>query len=406
MDIKSILKNYDKENITIAVLGSHSALDVCRGAKSLGFKTLVITQKGRGTPYSKYYKTRPVIASEARQSHDSSGIASSPSDPRNDVGGGELGCVDEVLELENFKDLLKEENQKILRDKNAIFVPHRSFEVYINDYDAIENDFMVPMFGNRKLLRSEERGTGGVDQYKIMDEAGIRYPKAFKTPQDIGEDSKTFAIVKVLEKERGFERANFLVKSYEEFLDKKQRGIERGDFTEEQLDKAVIEEFILGVQVNFNFFYDPINDRLELIGTDTRRQTNFESIYRLSPAFQDAYRDSDGAIHYEEASHVAVTVLESMLEPAFEMGEKFVQATKKLGLPVIGPFGLQSMIIPGPPKKEIVVFDVSPRMPGSPGIAATPYSGYLFGENITAGKRLAMQVKEALESGKLEEVLT
>ena len=34
-------------NHTIAVLGSHSALDVCRGAKDEGFKTLVIVQKGR-----------------------------------------------------------------------------------------------------------------------------------------------------------------------------------------------------------------------------------------------------------------------------------------------------------------------------------------------------------------------
>ena len=30
------------KNYTIAVLGSHSALDVCRGAKDLRFKTLVI----------------------------------------------------------------------------------------------------------------------------------------------------------------------------------------------------------------------------------------------------------------------------------------------------------------------------------------------------------------------------
>ena len=112
------------------------------------------------------------------------------------------------------------------------------------------------------------------------------------------------------------------------------------------------------------------------------------------------------AIKYEEASHTAVTVLESMLERAFEIGEKFVEATKKLGLPVIGPFGLQSMIIPGPPKKEIIVFDVSPRMPGSPGISATPYSGYLYGESISAGKRVAIEIKQAISQNKLEEVLT
>jgi len=410
MDIQQILKGYDKDNITISVLGSHSALDVCRGAKDLGFKTLVITQKGRGTPYSKYYKTTLRHPERSRCFEEASPLGGEGSqdlestDSSTSLGmtSNEIGCVDEVLELDNFRDILKEENQEKLRKRNAIFIPHRSFEVYINDYDAIENEFKVPMFGNRKLLRSEERGSGGVDQYKIMNEAGIRYPKQFKDPKDIN----TIAIVKVLEKDRGFERANFLVKDYDEYIKKKNRGLSRGSFTEEQLAKAVIEEFILGVQVNFNFFYDSINKRLELIGTDTRRQTNFEGFHKLSYEFQKAYEEMEEAIKYEEASHTAVTVLESMLERAFEIGEKFVEATKKLGLPVIGPFGLQSMIIPGPPKKEIIVFDVSPRMPGSPGISATPYSGYLYGESISAGKRVAIEIKQAISQNKLEEVLT
>ena len=373
MDIKQILSNYDKENITIAVLGSHSALDVCRGAKDLGFKTLVISQKGRGTPYNKYYKSQDG-----------------------------LGCVDEVLELENFKDILSEENQKILREKNAIFIPHRSFEVYINDYDAIENSFEVPMFGNRKLLRTEERGVGnGADQYKIMDQAGIRYPKAFKNPEDIDR----LVIVKVLEKERGFERAFFLVNSFEDFKKASEVYIGQGKFTEDALQNPVIEEFLVGVQVNFNFFYDPVNQRLELLGTDTRRQTNLEGFTKLPADDQKYVRDSVG-IKFEEAGHIAITVLESLLEPAFEIGEKFVEGCKKLGLPVIGPFGLQTMIIPGPPKKEIIVFDVSPRMPGSPGIKATPYSGYLFGKSVSAGERVAMQIKEALDKNVLENVLT
>src|SRR3990167_11087914 len=110
MDIKQIIEGYDKNNITVAVLGSHSALDICRGAKDLGFKTLVITQTGRGETYKKYYVTQ-----------------------------NNLGCVDEVIELVNFKDLLKPEIQQELIKRNAIFIPHRSFEVYINDYDAIEN---------------------------------------------------------------------------------------------------------------------------------------------------------------------------------------------------------------------------------------------------------------------------
>ena len=40
-DIKKILEKYDKNDITIGVLGGHSALDVCHGAKKLGFKTVI-----------------------------------------------------------------------------------------------------------------------------------------------------------------------------------------------------------------------------------------------------------------------------------------------------------------------------------------------------------------------------
>lgn len=396
MDIKQILQSYDKDNITIAVLGSHSALDVCRGAKDLGFKTLVITQKGRGLPYSKYYKTQ----SHSERSEES---VKSKMDPSTSLRmTNELGCVDEIIELVNFKDILKPEVQAELVKRNSIFVPHRSFEVYINDYDAIENSFNVPMFGNRKLLRSEERGSGnGVDQYEIMDEAGIRYPKQFAKPEDIDR----LVIVKVLEKERGFERAFFIVDSYDSYLLNRRKMIENGDATEEAFNGAVIEEYLVGVQVNFNFFYDPLDERLELLGTDTRRQTNAEGYSRV-PYFEQEKVGDKLKIKYEEAGHIAVTVLESLLEPAFEIGEKFVEGCKKVGMPVVGPFGLQTMIIPGPPKKEIIVFDVSPRMPGSPGIKATPYSGYLFGKSVSAGERVAMQIKDALDKNRLDSVLS
>src|SRR3989344_8473765 len=318
MDIQQILKGYDKDNITISVLGSHSALDVCRGAKDLGFKTLVITQKGRGTPYSKYYKTSLPAEAGKTQSHPehSEGSVEGKTDSSTSLGMT-TGCVDEVIELDNFQDILKPEVQEELRKRNSIFIPHRSFEVYINNYDAIENDFKVPMFGNRKLLRSEERGTGGVDQYKIMDEAGIRYPKQFKNPEDIDR----LCIVKVLEKERGFERAFFLVKSPEDFNKAVKAYLAQSAFTQDALEEAVIEEFLVGVQVNFNFFYDSINDRLELLGTDTRRQTNIEGFLKI-PAMDQQFVKNSVGIKFEEAGHVAVTVLESLLEPAFEIGEK------------------------------------------------------------------------------------
>ncbi len=356
---------------TIAVLGSHSALDVCRGAKDLGFKTLVIVQKGRDKTYAKYYKSE-----------------------------NGLGCVDEIIELDKFSDILTDKIQKELQKRNSIFIPHRSFEVYINDYDAIEKKFKVPMFGNRFLLKCEERGVKP-NQYDLLDSAKIRYPKQFSNPKDIDR----LVIVKVLEKERGFERAFFFAESFQEYEIGIKQGLGLGRFSEEQIKSAVIEEFIIGVQVNFNFFYSPINNRLELIGTDTRRQTNIEGLTKLPAMYEEEVMKKVG-VKYEEAGHIAVTVLESLLEDAYELGERFVDACKKMKVPVIGPFGLQTMITAGPPKKEIIVFDVSPRMPGSPGIFATPYSGYLYGQNISMGKRVAMEIKEAIEKGELKKILT
>jgi 5-formaminoimidazole-4-carboxamide-1-(beta)-D-ribofuranosyl 5'-monophosphate synthetase len=359
--------------ITIATLGSHSALDICAGAKKLGFNTLVISIAGREKTYDTYYKTN-----------------------------GDLGCVDEVMIVEHFTDILREGIQKKLVERNAIFIPHRSFEVYLNfDYEGIETKFLCPIFGNKHLLKIEERGVE-FNQYDLLQKAGIQFPLQFADPHTIDR----LCIVKVLEQERGFERAFFLVDSPSEYMRVTEQKLKEGVFTEKQLEKAVIEEFILGAHVNFNFFYSPISKRLELLGTDTRRQTNLEGFMR-TPADYQIELLRKVPVQYEEAGHIAVTVLESLLEPAFSMGERFVTAAAGMvegG--VVGPFALQSIITAGPPKKDIVVIDVSPRMPGSPGIAATPYAGYLYRRPVPVGERVALEIKQAVEQNKLDHIIS
>ncbi len=362
-----------KNNITIATIGSHSALDVCRGAKDEGFQTLVVCQKGREKIYTTYYKTQ-----------------------------NSQGCIDNCMVLEKFSDILRNEIQKKIITKNAIFIPNRSFEAYLHfDYQSIETKFKVPVFGNKKLLKIEERGFHP-NQYELLKKANIRYPLQFTNPKDIDR----ICLVKVLEKERIFERAFFLVENFKDYQMQVEKKLQDGIFTKEQIKNAVIEEFIVGVQVNFNFFYSPITQSLELLGTDTRRQTNFEGITKLPIHYQKEILEKIN-VKYEEAGHIAVTVLESLLEDAFNMGERFVNACKEMTPPgIIGPFALQSIIIPGPPKKEIVTIDVSPRVPGSPGITATPYSAYLYGKPISVGRRIAMEIKNAITNNKLQAIIT
>lgn len=371
IDIQSVLGGYDPKNLRIAALGGHSALDICRGAKAEGFETVVVAQKGREATYAKHFKTR-----------------------------GDKGCVDHVIVVEKFGDITKPEVQDQLRKLNAVFVHSRYFWVYC-DYAEVENDFNVPIFGNRLLVRKEERGEDK-NQYFLLEQAGIKLPRQFKNVDDIDR----LVIVKAAEASRGFERAFFLVSSPEEYRTESKKLIDKGFITAESLKQAVIEEFVLGPQLNLNYFYSPLNGEVELMGTDTRRQTNIDGLLRLTAPEQIEVLKHVRP-QYIENGHQAVTIKESLLEKAFEAGEAFANAVKQHYPPgMIGPFALQGAITAGPPTEELVVFDVSMRMPGSPGTMFTPYSGYLHGENISVGRRIAQEIKQAQASNRLAELLT
>ena len=369
--LKDIVREYDLDNISVGTLGGHSALDVCRGAKDLRFKTVVVCQKGREKTYGKYYKSR-----------------------------AGKGIVDNIILVDSFADVTKKDVQQQLRELNTIFIHSRYFWVYCN-FSDIENKFLVPIFGTRNLLRAEERDQPK-NQYFLLEQAGIRTPERFKSPENIDR----LAIVKAAESERGYEREFFFVTDFNDYQKKSKELIKAKKITDESLNKAVIEEFVIGPQVNLNFFYSPLNDELELLGTDTRRQTSLDGFLRLT-ARQQLSLSEETSPKYIENGHLAVTLKESLLEKAFEIGERFVESTKKHYKPgIIGPFALQGAVTAGPPKEEFVIFDCSLRIPGSPGTRYTPYGHYLYGEDMSVGKRIAMEIKAAIENKKLLEILT
>ncbi len=370
-EIKEILDGYDLDKAIIGVLGSHSALDICRGAKEMGFRTLVVCQKGREKTYDRYYRTE-----------------------------NSCGIVDQTIVLDKFSDITEERVMKQMRENNVIFIPHRSFEVYVG-FDRIEDAFLLPLFGSRSMLRAEERDADR-NQYYLMEKGGIPYPLIYKSPEEIDR----LVLVKAPEAQRKYERAFFFASSSGEFYKNSEQMIRDGKITEEGLKKAVIEEFVMGAQSNFNYFYSILDGRLELLGIDTRRQTNLDGILRL-PASQQLEVLKYLDVKAIEAGHIACTIKESLLEEVFELGEKFVKVAKAEYPPgIIGPFALQSTFIPGPPKEKAVVFDISMRVQGSPGTRFTPYSGYLYGESLSVGKRVAMEIRKAIQQNRLEETVT
>lgn len=371
-EIQKLVNSYDFDNITIGVLGGHSGLDVCRGAKKHGFKTIAICQKGREKTYTKYYKTRK--------------------DGR--------GCIDETIVLDKFADITKPKVQEELREKNTIFIHNRYFWVYF-DFKDIENNFLVPIFGTRSMLKLEERDVPK-NQYYLLEKAGIRYPKIFKSPKDIDR----LVIVKVNEALRGYERAFFYATNFNDYKKKSEDMLKKKIITKESLKDAVIEEYIVGAQINFNYFYSLIDDELEIMGTDTRRQTNLDGLIRL-PANEQLEVLKYLKPKIIETGHIAATTKESIIEKIFNLGEKFVKTTKKEYPPgIIGPFALQGAIAADKGKEEMVVFDVSMRIPGSPLTRFTPHSGYLYGDSISYGERTAMEIKKAIDSDRLEDIVT
>ena len=371
----TVLARYDRAKLTMCSIGSHSALDVAAGARAQGLRNLIVTARRRERTYARYFA-----------------VADSPA----------RGCVDATVELEHFADILQPAVQERLLAESVLFVPNRSFEVYLRErhsYDEIEAGMLVPMFGNRRLLRAEERDESQ-NQYALLTRAGIRHPRVFERPQDIDR----LVMVKAQHAVVAFERAFFLCRSPQEYETQAARLLSEGMLDETGLRAARIEEFVLGPSVNLNFFWSPMLGELELLGTDTRRQTNLEGFRNVPPSALEAVRAVP--MRMEEAGHIAATLTESQLEQAFALGERFVEAARFAAAPgIIGPFALQCVIVAGPPK-EFVVYDVSLRIPGSPGTRYTPYSAYRWGRDVSVGERIAMEVVLARDTNRLSEVLT
>ncbi|MEM2521375.1 MAG: DUF1297 domain-containing protein, partial [Candidatus Caldarchaeum sp.] len=108
-----------------------------------------------------------------------------------------------------------------------------------------------------------------------------------------------------------------------------------------------------------------------------------------------------------EVGHEPATIRESLLEKVFTIGEKFVEACGRLVPPgVIGPFTLQFLVTP---ELDLVVYDVAPRIGGGTNVYigfGGQYSKLYHGRPVTMGRRIAMEIREAVEQNMLSRVTT
>ncbi|MCL1810677.1 MAG: formate--phosphoribosylaminoimidazolecarboxamide ligase family protein [Methanomassiliicoccaceae archaeon] len=375
------LRKYDLKEAKIGVVASHSALDTCDGAVSEGFRTVAVCQKGRERTFANYFKAQ-----------------------RDGSGNAVRGVVDEVILTDKFKDTVLPSVQASLMKNNVLFIPNRSFVSYCG-IDAVEDQFEVPLVGSRNLLRSEDRG-GERDYYWILEKAGLPFPKKVERPEDI--DGLT--IIKVHHKVKKLERGFFTAKDHDQFVEKSTELIKQGVIEEDFLKSARMEQYIIGPVFNLDFFRSPLEEKgeqLELLGVDWRFETSLDGYCRL-PGKQQVELEDDGIIpEYTVCGHNSATLRESLLDNAFEMAEKYIEATKKYYDPgVIGPFCLQTCV-----DKDLnfYIYDVAPRIGGGTNVhmaVGHPYGNALWRKEMSTGRRLSMEIKRAIEQERVEEIIT
>ena len=287
----------------IATIGSHSALQILKGARDEGMRNLVICKKGAEHPYRSY------------------------------------GVADEILTIEDWSawdSALETE----LTKRNAIIIPHGSFIAYMG-HERVKK-MQVMYYGTKEILEWESNRTM---ERKWLERAEILLPRVFEKPEDIERP----AIVKFHGAGGGF--GYFIAKNAEQFHEVKNRKYpEQNDF--------VIQEYIVGVPVYAHYFQSALTGELEIMSFDKRYESNADSIGRIKAEDQLAAN-----IHtsYTIVGNSPLVVRESLLPEFFAMGERAVKVSKELCGPqgLFGPFCLECIVTR---KLQIFVFEISARI--------------------------------------------
>ncbi len=328
---------------TITTLGSHSALQILKGAHDEGFKTLVIALNKQISFYKRY------------------------------------SFIDEIIGVNAFSEF--PEIEKKLKDKKIIVIPHGSFVAYL----GMEGNkkMTLPYFGNKKVLDFE---FDRVKQGEWLKKAGINTPKEFKDIKDV----EFPVIIKSFGAAGG--KGYFLVNNKLE-LEEKIKLFKGKQF--------VIQQYVVGVSLYVHYFYSPLTKTLEILSMDRRYETNVDALGRIPLNQQINIEPS-----YVVVGNSPLVLRESMLPEAYSMGEKVVKKSQELISPqgLFGPFCLETIITPD---QKFYVIEISARIVAGTNlfIEGSPYADLLYNEPMSTGRRIAREIKIAIKENRLNLIL-
>ncbi|MFQ6123096.1 MAG: formate--phosphoribosylaminoimidazolecarboxamide ligase [Candidatus Heimdallarchaeota archaeon] len=341
---------------SIATLGSHSALQILKGAKDEGLKTVLVCTNDRKPFYNRF------------------------------------NLVDHYVMVDQFSEISHKEIQQHLIELDSVLVPHGTLISNVS-LDTIEQ-LAVPFFGNKHILRWEaDRNL----KHELMKLAGMKVPQIFQTPEEIDRP----VIVKFPGAEGG--RGYFLAKDSKDFSKKIQTMITRNLVNKPALKDVFIQEYVFGIAAYPHFFYSPLLGRTELLGIDRRYESDVDGLGRI-PAEQQL--EMTPLPTYSVIGNIPLVLRESLVQHLFEIGESFVEAARQKVPPgMIGAFCIEGVYNQ---KNQFIPFEFSARIVAGTNlfIDGSPYSQLYFNEPMSMGKRIAREIKIAAEQKVLDQIIT
>jgi len=339
---------------SIATLGSHCALQVLKGAKDEGIKTILVCERKR----EKLYKRFPFI--------------------------------DEFILVDSFVEVLDQKCQQILKQNDAVIIPHGTLIAQMSS-EQIES-IKTPIFGNKWILRWE---SDREKKEQLMREAGLPVPKQVKSPDKID----TLVIVKRQGAAGG--KGYFMAASEEDYNQKRNDLILQGIISKDE--SLYIQEYAAGVLAYLQFFYSPLKGELEFFGVDQRHESDIEGLARI-PSEQQLKNKKVPS--FNVIGNSPLVLRESLLDEVYTMGDNFVEAAKRIVEPGMnGPFCIEGVY---DENAKFTSFEFSARIVAGTNIYmdGSPYYSLLYNEPMSMGKRIAREIKNANESNQLDKITT
>lgn len=328
----------------IATLGSHTALQILKGAKDEGFKTIVVATTSKIPLYNRFK------------------------------------FIDKIIEIPSYSDFPKVES-KLIKEK-AIIIPHGSFVAYLGI--KANKEMRVPYYGNKTVLDWE---SDRIKQREWMQMANIPVPRRYHTAKEIDRP----VMVKSFGADGG--HGYFFAKNKKEYTTKIKK-FKKKEF--------IIQEYVIGVSLYVHYFYSPLTKKLEILSIDRRYETNVDSLGRIPSQNQKGLGIEPSFV---VVGNSPLALRESLLAEAFEMGERVVKTSKEI-IPggLWGPFCLETIITP---EQKFFIIEISCRIVAGTNlfINGSPYASLYYDKEVSTGRRIAMEIKQAIKTKKLSQIV-